>query len=201
MSDRTGQRSSLGTGPVTDLSQKKRVVTVNVSRGDTWGWEGMKHLSAEVTPHRNTGFLNNRALGMRAAGERRDFGDQEQPQLKSPGVDWSFLAFTRRKLLEKFLKIETLIPMLSHNLLSELQMQVMHKSDIFKIRCQMRLQGKKLGCISPLWGRGGVSVTGASLLSIEEGTSDVCLFIFTLNLTQKIKASTRHYQFHKCSEG
>lgn len=95
------------------------------------------HLSTEVTPHGNTGFLNNRAQGMRAAGERRDFGDQEQPQLKSLGVDWSFLAFTRRKLLEKFLEIETLIPMLSHNLLSELQMQVMHKSDIFKIRCQM----------------------------------------------------------------
>lgn len=98
------------------------------------------HLSAEVTPHGNTGFLNNRALGMRAAGERRDFGDQEQPQLKSLGVDWSFLAFTRRKLLEKFLEIETLIPMLSHNLLSELQMQIMHKPDILKsdVKCDSR---------------------------------------------------------------
>lgn len=95
------------------------------------------HLSAEVTPHRNTGFPNNRAQGMRAAGKRGDFGDPEQPQLKSLGVDWSFLAFTRRKLLEKFLEIETLIPMLSHNLLSELQMQIMHKPDILKIGCQM----------------------------------------------------------------
>lgn len=101
------------------------------------GIQGEGHLSAEVTPHGNTGFLNNRAQGMRAADERRDFGDQEQPQLKSLGVGWSFLAFTRRELLEKFLEIETLIPMLSHNLLSELQIQVMHKPDIFKIGCQM----------------------------------------------------------------
>lgn len=93
---------------------------------------------------------------MRAAGERRDFGDQEQPQLKSLGVDCSFLGFTRRKLLEKFLEIETLIPMLSHDLLSELQMQIMHKPDILKVGCQMRPQGRKLGCVYPLWGRGCV---------------------------------------------
>lgn len=68
-------------------------------------WGG--HLSTEVTPHRNTGFLNDRAQGMRAAGKGRDFGDPEQPQLKSLGVDWSFLAFTRRKVLKKFLETET----------------------------------------------------------------------------------------------
>lgn len=33
------------------------------------------HLSAEVTPHGNTEFLNNRAQGMRTVGERRDFRD------------------------------------------------------------------------------------------------------------------------------
>lgn len=118
------------------------------------------HLSTEVTPQGNTGFLNNRALGMRVAGERRDFGDQEQPQLKSLGVDWSFLAFTRRKLLEKFLEIETLIPMLSHNLLSELQMQIMHKPDILKVGCQMRR-------ISPLWGC--VCVSYGSFSSFNRG--------------------------------
>lgn len=38
--------------------------------------EGMGgHLSAEVTPHGNTEFLNNRAQGMRTVGERRDFRD------------------------------------------------------------------------------------------------------------------------------
>jgi hypothetical protein len=64
-------------------------------------------------------------------------GDQKQPQLKSLGVDGSCLFFTERKQLEKFLEIETVIPILSYNLLSELQMQRIQKPDRFKIRCQM----------------------------------------------------------------
>lgn len=55
---------------------QKRVVAANVRRGDT-GEEG--HFSAEVTPHANTEFMNNRAQGMRAAVRDETLGIKSSP--------------------------------------------------------------------------------------------------------------------------